>query len=410
MNKLTRILLYLFIFTVPFENSTRFLNLPFIDSLTTLFVVLLGVSSIFAVIINGRIKKAPFVYALLLLFASWIIASLYWGTSFSTSLVFIALYLQSFFITWVTFEFIDTKEKVHNVLKAFVLGCTVILIQAIYSHFISSKVISLNNMFLMEGYNNNALGVIWVLGIVMAIYLTFKISKKYALYIPFATFMVLLTASRTAAILLALVLLASLWYMFRYKVRYRKAITIATILITLFTILLLPQGQLERLSTINDEISAGDLNGRTAIWQSGISALKESPYLGVGIGSFKEVSAAYSIYEKENSSHNSYLTILVETGIFGFIIFIVFLLGLFISAVRTKGDATLRWLNTMLIILWLTLSIASHAELQKYTWIIFGIVITSNYISRKPLEEVKKTVKTKTKRLRFKRYRIVWSK
>jgi O-antigen ligase len=69
--------------------------------------------------------------------------------------------------------------------------------------------------------------------------------------------------------------------------------------------------------------SADALSGRTEMWQLGISLAGEHPWLGYGLGTEKELVEAnswqLSIAEGFHL-HNSYLTLLVETGIIGAVV------------------------------------------------------------------------------------------
>lgn len=382
MNQLNRMVLYLFIFTVPFQRS---IIIPYLGSLNKVMGIVLVMTAILTVLSNKSIKKLPITFIMLFLFLLLNLASLFWGATMEDGINKLLLYSQLMFTFWAVYEFIDTKSRIHNVLKAFVLGCTVIALQSLYSYLTigSALVGEGNSRFALEGYNPNGLGIIWAFGLVIAAYLIFNVSRKYLLYIPLSVYLIFLTGSRTALILTVIAALATLWYMFRHKVRFRKTVALVMLVSVAYVYFQIPQAQLDRLATIDDQFATGDLNGRTAIWQSGIRAMKESPIFGEGIGSFQEVSAVYSLTGTEMSSHNSYLSILVENGMIGFIIFFAFVIGLFIYAWKTEGDKNLRWLSLTLISLWLVLSFASHSEAQKYTWIIFGIIISIYYINKK---------------------------
>ncbi|MFA7744097.1 O-antigen ligase family protein [Salinicoccus roseus] len=387
MIKLNRMVLYFFIFTVPFQKS---IIIPYLGSLNKFVGFLLVITAIITVFSNKNVKKIPFAFIMLFLFLILNISSLYWGASLSDGINKTILYIQLIFIFWTIYEFINTKNEAQNIMKAFVFGCLVIALQALYSNLSGGATSGVeSSRFFLDGYNPNALGIIWVFGMVISIYLSFNVSRNYFISLPLFLYLIFLTGSRTALILTIILALATIWYIVHFKVRYRITILVFLTVATVFVYTLIPQAQLERLGTISNEFASRDLNGRIAIWKSGISALKENPIFGVGVGSFQEVNAMYSQSEIEMSSHNSYLTILVENGIFGSLIFFAFLFSLAIYAWKTQIDKKLRWLSLTLIILWLILSFASHAEAQKYTWVIFGIVLSNFYIDRKQLWENK---------------------
>lgn len=83
--------------------------------------------------------------------------------------------------------------------------------------------------------------------------------------------------------------------------------------------------------------SAGPLSGREEVWRIGWSLFKERSTFGYGFGSSKTLLAEESwrfVRHQGLHFHSSYLTSLVETGIFGFIAFMTVLL-----ATITRGIA-----------------------------------------------------------------------
>ena len=57
--------------------------------------------------------------------------------------------------------------------------------------------------------------------------------------------------------------------------------------------------------------------GRISLWEMAIEAWKEHPLFGIGIGKFKDYTGAFT------STHNTYLQVLCEQGVFGFILYII---------------------------------------------------------------------------------------
>ena len=74
---------------------------------------------------------------------------------------------------------------------------------------------------------------------------------------------------------------------------------------------------------------------RLLIWDTAINAFKHHPIIGIGVYSFPFESAQYYTISKELfkdyvkglSPHITYLAVLTETGILGFIGFIIFLIS-----------------------------------------------------------------------------------
>lgn len=385
--KLSYFLLWLTVFTVPFQKS---FIVPGLGSINKVIGILLVIVSIIALLIKKEIKKVPVFYILLTLFIFLNVTSFYWAKVPIDALGKSSLLLQLSFIAWTIYEFASERDRLNGLIKAFILGCSVIAIQTLYQYLtVGSNPIISSSRFFIEGYNPNELGILWSFGLAMAMYLIVIGSRVFLFFVPLSVYSIFLTGSRTAFILLGFVGICTFWMLFRYKVTFRKIIALLLVSVSIYVIKQIPGEQLSRLSTIEYELTNGTINGRTGIWDSGITTFKEKPFLGVGSGSFLEASVVNSDTGIKYSAHNSYLSVLVENGLVGFIVFLAMLLVLFISAYKIDRKDPIRWLNLTLITAWMILSFASHAEAQKYTWIIFGFIITSYYVAKKQHSELK---------------------
>lgn len=67
-------------------------------------------------------------------------------------------------------------------------------------------------------------------------------------------------------------------------------------------------------------------------WPAAIKSFQAKPIFGHGLGNNWKANLTYA--KLNNSSHNDYLVILVETGIVGFISYILFLISLFYRSLR----------------------------------------------------------------------------
>jgi len=134
---------------------------------------------------------------------------------------------------------------------------------------------------------------------------------------------VFLTFSRSAWLGLVVGLVALLWF---YRARLgRIALTALPFLliggaglIFLFSYTLADRevvGLFSRVSTIES---------RWQLIQTGLQLWKQSPVFGIGVGRFFEVSPLY--LSTQSIIHNTYVWLLVETGVVGFAIFILLLL------------------------------------------------------------------------------------
>jgi len=97
--------------------------------------------------------------------------------------------------------------------------------------------------------------------------------------------------------------------------------------------------ELERLEE-EEERPGGIFTGRTVLWKAGIDTFKEAPVFGVSRENiFERVDRNLhdKYWEKDlerGGLHNIYLTVLVSSGIVGFVIFIAFIIIYAVKAIR----------------------------------------------------------------------------
>ncbi|SDB81081.1 O-Antigen ligase [Pelagirhabdus alkalitolerans] len=115
---------------------------------------------------------------------------------------------------------------------------------------------------------------------------------------------------------------------------------------------------------------------RERIIRSGMEAFETSPFLGVGSGNFNEIVG--------DASHNSYLEILVENGIFGIMIFtIIFVLLIYICIVNVMKafkERKTHALSVSLIILNILIYQLTAAAIQyRILWVILPLIFANYY-------------------------------
>jgi putative inorganic carbon (HCO3(-)) transporter len=136
---------------------------------------------------------------------------------------------------------------------------------------------------------------------------------------------VFLTQSRGGILALAGVLMLAIWFLVPRLITRVKILGGAV----LACMLLLPPllNQFERLQDIDD-------GSRTLLWAAAASLFHDHPLLGVGYGNYRFLYADSTFIPGavvgRLDAHNIYLQLLAETGVVGFLSFLV-LVGLFIS-------------------------------------------------------------------------------
>jgi O-antigen ligase len=149
------------------------------------------------------------------------------------------------------------------------------------------------------------------------------------------------TESRGGLVGLAVMLLASL--LFSGPVRARATtmvLAISGFALAYFTLIAPPQA-LARVTAL----SAGGGTGRSDLWAVALDVTRAHPLLGIGAGNFPIVEPSYAfrnrnlprfdlIVDTPKVVHNTYLNVLVELGLVGFILFALVILVAFAAAFR----------------------------------------------------------------------------
>ncbi len=122
---------------------------------------------------------------------------------------------------------------------------------------------------------------------------------------------------------------------------------------------------------------------REAVWESALSRFSEHPFDGVGFGGSVPVELGeYRQYVEIRNMHNSWLALLIQTGIFGTVAFFAFLASLVSGSFRTDvRDPFLKGMRTALfgLLLFQFLVFFSQPYLETnllsiFFWVTLGLL------------------------------------
>ena len=133
------------------------------------------------------------------------------------------------------------------------------------------------------------------------------------------------------------------------------------------------------LLATSGQVVSDPVGGREVIWRRGLDVFRESPMLGVGLGGFRSTMTEY--FGMAKAAHNGYLSVLVDTGLIGFVIAIAAVSPILYYLVIGKRGA--HWWMSLAFVLGLATSfLTSNMEYDKVTWFCLSIVIYSSVINR----------------------------
>ena len=366
------ILLCALVFSLPFEKGIQFSGLGTISRVLGQAAFIAGLS---AAVLSGSIRRPNAALLLAAVFVAW--EGLTWLWSYSrpaTAQRFLTL-AQLLAMAWLIWEMCRTKAQTLRLVEAFVAGAAVSSGWTIARAFLNVQ--THWKRFATAGFDPNDLGVTLAIALAFSLYLSVRLHGWGAWLARLAAALtieaILLTASRTALVAaLANFLFAPLiWRRATPAQRVSTLVLLAALALGPFR--LAPQAARARLATLPAEATLGTMHDRTRIWKAGIQLFLRRPIAGVGFGAYPQ--AAYPILRIHYNAHNTFLSVLVEAGMVGFVFWSA-LLGILIWYVRLLPSRERAFWITALAV-WGVGVLAVAWEHRKPTWLIFALIMTA---------------------------------
>ncbi len=250
-------------------------------------------------------------------------------TSFNAILTFL---VPSILVAMIMYSSIRCEKDIVLYLSFYVVGCLISSIAALFTRQVVLEMAKFAGEERLSafGQDQNTLAFLLIMGVVPLLQLiaqTNKSTLKYAAtaMIALISFVIASTGSRTGMIALVLC-----FVLFVYSAKKTKILVSSIILaIVCGAILLrfLPESITDRLSQTQELVNEGDFANRGIIWSSALKAFDdENFFLGVGYFNFSTMLRQH--FGWQMSSHNTYLTYLIEFGVLGVGTFIYVLVKL----------------------------------------------------------------------------------
>lgn len=330
MRRAAWFLLLVFVFFLPLEKSFQFAGIGTISRPLGLLVLALTLISVAA---GGRLRlrRPSYFLVVLLLFVLWNILGLFWTIDLAVTLDRIETYLQLLVMVWLLWQLARSDDERLALYQAYICGALVSTTTALMN-FLAGNTQGEWLRFAGTGFDPNDFATTLALGIPIAWHLatTQRLRWFYwlnLLYVPWVLFINILTSSR-AGLVLSLLSLAIIPLTYG-ALSLRRKLAFTTLLVVLATLPMFEvvpniyeqiAPNLNRLSTLSSEVTTGDFNYRTVIWQAGLELFGQRPLLGVGSGTFPQ--AAAPMLDRARRPHNAYLAVLAENGIIGLLLFL----------------------------------------------------------------------------------------
>lgn len=379
MRKLAFILLLTTVFTMPWEETFTF---PMLGSLTRLIAYGVVVAGILSVIAKGWVRPLIGIHYVIGVFILWICLSLAWTSYPGITLTRVFTFIMMAGLTWLVWEFASTPRTQLLIMQSYIFGGFV---------SIAGQLLAFTRLpgvrFSGGGLDPNDLSLTLALGIPFAFYLVRNQRvKNHVLrllcwaYCPLAAFGILLTASRTGFVVLVMsVVLIIFLHARRRSIIFAVSIIVIAVSVTIVFLKLAPKKTIARIGSTQEELAENTQSMRKIIILKALEVSTESPVIGTGAGTFNQVIGRIG-HKSHVSSHNAYLSALVETGAIGLLLFCTILAFAWFYALKMPTDERRLW-----IVLLAVLSTGIFAltwACEKPLWLFIGLV-ASQYATMK---------------------------
>ncbi len=401
----TIIIIILSIFVIAMILKKPFLgivftlsSLPIIDLLPSIpllssSAMLIGFITLFVFIFGRKksskrlIKKFDAVHFIGLLFVCWVFISNPTAAWFGVNRNWLLTFIQLWVLMFLSGELLNSSRKHHILIWFFAIFSLLSAFSAIQQGYIGE---SLSTSIRAEGLagQSNITARYFVIATVFFNYLRYETKVKWLrLITSFGTIItfigVFFTLSRSGILLLFFAVGLQILFTSNKKNKLQSLI----IFIIAFIFLWFSAGGIfQFIEAIIPSIQQGtDTVGlRFALWDAGIKMWLDNVVSGVGIGNFSNYLRFYnsglSIYHRNLVAHNSYISILAETGFIGFVLFMLLISLTIKNFINDQNiihpeQKSIRQLWLIVFIIILLSGLTKNDQYDKLFWSIMGISV-----------------------------------
>ena len=356
-------------------------------------------------IARGSIRSLDSFHKAYFLFLVWAGLSFFWSIAPGSTWHELLTYNQLFVMSLMLWDLLDTRKKVETAVQAYVLGAFVTS-GSIMANYVSSPQgrFPAHDRVNALGYKIDGIALIVAIALPAAWYLAVGptwSNRALALrvlnfaYLPFGGMALVLTGTRGATLASIPTALFVLWSLKHASGALRAIALGAVVCVAAIVYFYAPRGMLDRISTATTATQLGQqggaLSGRWSIWSASVDVWMHHPVRGVGVGTHRDAVAPIlgqsKIYKTASKqAHNTYISVLTETGIVGCLLFLGVLLNVFARLRELAGWQRWYWSAQLAVLLIDAMSLS--LEDSKSVWIFLSLAVAAAAAAREAVTEV----------------------
>ena len=374
----TAVLVWLLVFSLPMEKSLLILR---IGSISRMIGLVAFAAALVLALWSRRVRALNAAMLAAAAYVAWCWLTIVWSVARPLTLERAVTMLQLLGMLWLVWEYCRTPRAHTRLLRAYVAGAAVASLFTVARYALREQ--TYYRRYAAPGFDPNDMGVTLALAIPMCLHLAATSCGRAAWAVRLTAALILaalvLTGSRTAfaAACVAFLYSALTW---RAAIPAQRVTSAAlALLLVLSLVWFAPAPSRQRLATLPKETMTGTLHGRTTIWKTGLKVLKRHWVLGVGAAAFPAAGKpwvdASKVPTAQFTAHGTFLSILVETGAVGALLFGVLLAILALFTWMLSPPERALWLTVLAV--WIVGVSTLTWEQRKPTWLIFGLITTA---------------------------------
>lgn len=344
--------IYILSFTIPLEQAITNWGGGRFNSVSYLLIIVFIISIFKYKMRAYEIKLTK----LEIIFIFWIIycaATILWSNHKIIGIGNTLYHIGGFLIIFLFTRELKDPVKLIKSVKLYIIGIILMTVAVFTTYRPGSAMIKKAS----GEWINNALGLGTdidphqyargaIVGLILSLFIIEITKSKKIKYLAFCFVIILgfsipLTLNRSSVIMEVLALTAWVFTSKGFSVKMKKIFILFILILSISYIVYKLNYKAVKLRFETTQASYTEENwrrftaGRYYIWKVAFNLFLENPFGGVGLGSF---SYRYALRtgDSPKATHNAYLKFLVETGIFGFLLFSYIIASIGITALKLK--------------------------------------------------------------------------